>query len=146
VKLTDSVNSLCCDIGTTDGKGNGVFATREFHVGETVVVAVIASRLKSNSSHATQVSRFEWVLLRGMGSMVNHSCNPNCGVRLNESGGPDLVLSHRPARVVLHRPEERGGRLTPVPRGLEVGSKEWERVSATALGFSQLTTLSRLLD
>jgi uncharacterized protein len=91
LKLTGSVNSLYCKIGTTDGKGNGVFTTREFDVGETVVVAVIASRVESNSSHATQVGRFEWVLLRGMGPMVNHSCNPNCGVRLNESGGPDLV-------------------------------------------------------
>jgi hypothetical protein len=39
--------------------GDGVFATRAFDVGETVVVAVIASRVE--------------------------------GVRLNESGGPDLV-------------------------------------------------------
>jgi uncharacterized protein len=85
------MNSVGCELRTTEGKGEGVFATQGFDVGETVVVAVVEQRGKVNSSHATQVGRFKWVLLGGMGPKVNHSCDPNCGVRLNESGGPDLV-------------------------------------------------------
>jgi uncharacterized protein len=79
------------ELRTIEGKGAGVFAIRDFNVGETVVVAVIERRDTENSAHATQVGRCEWVMLGDMGSMVNHSCDPNCGVRLSEAGGPDLV-------------------------------------------------------
>jgi hypothetical protein len=73
------------------GAGEGVFATRDFKPHETVVRGVIERRLPSNHSHATQVGCREWVLLGGLGSMVNHSCDPNCGIRTNETGAPDLV-------------------------------------------------------
>lgn len=74
-----------------NGKGDGVFASRWFQAGETVLVGVIQRRLSKNTSHATQVGRSEWVLLGGFGPKVNHSCEPNCGVRINDSGAPDLV-------------------------------------------------------
>ena len=76
---------------TTDGKGDGVRATRCFDIGETVMVGVIERRVDRNDSHATQVSRTEWVRHGGLGSKVNHSCSPNCGVRLNDSGACDFV-------------------------------------------------------
>ena len=75
----------------SDGKGDGVFATRRFAVGETVVIGTIERRLDRNDAHATQVSATEWVLHGGLGPKVNHSCDPNCGVRLNEAGAFDLV-------------------------------------------------------
>jgi uncharacterized protein len=75
----------------TDGRGDGVFATRCFVVGETVMVGVIERRVAANDSHATQVSRTEWVRHGGLGPKVNHSCSPNCGVRLNDSGACDFV-------------------------------------------------------
>lgn len=77
--------------GAGDGKGDGVFATRNFQPGETVLVGVIERRLPANHSHATQVSQSDYVLLGGLAPMVNHSCEPNCGIRLNKSGAPDLV-------------------------------------------------------
>ena len=76
---------------TAEGKGDGVFATRCFEVGETVMIGVIERRLAQNNPHASQVSRFGYVLLGGLGPKVNHSCDPNCGVRLNGSGAYDLV-------------------------------------------------------
>jgi hypothetical protein len=76
---------------TGNGKGEGVFATRDFRVGETVMVGVIECRLAENNAHATQVGRNEYVLLAGLASKVNHSCSPNCGVRINSTGAPDLV-------------------------------------------------------
>ena len=74
-----------------NGKGDGVFATRRFAVAETVLVGVIERRVDRNNAHATQVSRSEWVLHGGLGPKVNHCCDPNCGVRLNDAGAFDLV-------------------------------------------------------
>ncbi|HEX2054535.1 MAG TPA: SET domain-containing protein-lysine N-methyltransferase, partial [Actinomycetota bacterium] len=76
---------------TGDGRGEGLFATRRFKPGEVVVVGAIERRLPENHSHATQVGIGQYVLLGGFGSKVNHSCDPNCGVRVNASGAPDLV-------------------------------------------------------
>lgn len=77
---------------TSEGKGDGVFATRSFRCGETAVVGVIVRRLAENYSHASQVGRFEYAELGGLAPKVNHSCDPNCGVLVNESGGYDLVV------------------------------------------------------
>ncbi len=74
-----------------DGRGEGVFATHRFRVGETVLVGEIERRLPGNHSHATQLGLCEYVQVRGLGSKVNHSCDPNCGVRINDFGAPDLV-------------------------------------------------------
>ncbi len=79
------------ELRMTEDKGQGVFATRRFRVGATVVVGVIERRLAKNTAHASQVSRSEFVLLGGMGPKVNHSCDPNCGVRVNTSGAYDLI-------------------------------------------------------
>jgi uncharacterized protein len=76
---------------TTGGKGDGVHATRCFDIGETVMVGAIERRVAGNDSHATQVSRTKWVRHGGLGPKVNHSCSPNCGVQLNDSGACDFV-------------------------------------------------------
>jgi len=83
------------------GRGDGVFATPSFRAGETVIVGIIERRLEKNHSHATQVGRSEYVELAGLGPKVNHSCDPNCGIRINDSGAPDLV-----ARRFIARGEE----------------------------------------
>lgn len=81
-----------CELRTTpDGRGEGVFATRSFRPGETVIVGRIERQVESNHSHATQVGPFEYVELSGLGPMANHSCDPNCGIRTNDRGAPDLV-------------------------------------------------------
>jgi len=56
-----------------------------------VVVGVVERRVKRNHSHATQVGRWEYAGLAGLGPKVNHSCDPNCGIRINDSEAPDLV-------------------------------------------------------
>jgi uncharacterized protein len=75
----------------TDAKGEGVFATRSFRMGETVMIGVIERELAANHSHASQVSAERWVLHGGLVPKVNHSCDPNCGVHLNSSGAHDFV-------------------------------------------------------
>ncbi|MBV9023285.1 MAG: SET domain-containing protein [Streptomycetaceae bacterium] len=75
----------------THEKGEGVFATRPFQIDETVMVGVIDRELDRNHSHASQVSAERFVLHGGLVSKVNHSCEPNCGVRLNAIGAHDFV-------------------------------------------------------
>jgi hypothetical protein len=79
-----------------DDRNDGVFATRGFAVGETVMLGVPGRRTAANHSHANQLSLTEWVLEEGLGPKVNHSCDPNCGVRVNpDVGGFDFVALRR---------------------------------------------------
>lgn len=75
----------------TDDKGEGIFATRSFQIGETVMVGVIDREVDRNHSHASQVSDERFVIHGGLIPKVNHSCDPNCGIRLNASGAHNIV-------------------------------------------------------
>jgi uncharacterized protein len=79
------------ELRRTHEKGEGVFATRPFLTGETVMVGVIDRELDRNHSHASQVGAERFVLHGGLVPKVNHSCEPNCGIRLNASGAHDFV-------------------------------------------------------
>jgi hypothetical protein len=68
-----------------DDRNDGVFATRDFAAGETVLRGVPGRPAPANHSHANQVSLTDWVFEDGLGPLVNHSCDPNCGVRVNEA-------------------------------------------------------------
>jgi len=72
-------------------KGEGIFATKPFEVGDIVMVGIIEEVLSGNHSHASQISENEHVLHAGLISKVNHSCGPNCGIRVNETGAHDFI-------------------------------------------------------
>jgi hypothetical protein len=76
---------------TADGKGDAVLATRRFAAGDTVMVGFLIGALTGNDSHATQVGPNRWARHGGLGPKVNHSCDPNCGVRLNDGQAFDFV-------------------------------------------------------
>jgi len=75
----------------TEGKGEGIFATRSFKTGETVMVGRIEKVLDGNYSHASQIGENKYVLHAGSISKVNHSCDPNCGISVNATGAHDFV-------------------------------------------------------
>jgi uncharacterized protein len=74
-----------------DGTGDAVMTTRAFAAGDTVMVGFLIGPLTGNDSHATQVGPDRWARHGGLGPIVNHSCDPNCGVRLNEEQAFDFV-------------------------------------------------------
>jgi hypothetical protein len=76
---------------TVDGKGDWVVTTRPFAAGETVIVGFLVGPLTGNDAHATQVGPGRWARHGGLGAKVNHSCDPNCGVRLNRGQAFDIV-------------------------------------------------------
>jgi hypothetical protein len=79
------------ELRMTVDTGEGIFATRGFLHGETVMIGRIDHELDHNHPHASQVSEHRFVLHGGLVPKVNHSCEPNCGIRLNSSGAHDLV-------------------------------------------------------
>jgi hypothetical protein len=83
--------TLGIELRATPAKGDGVFTTKRFKAGETVMVGVIEKRLVKNHSHASQLGEHEYGFHAGLISKFNHSCDPNCGIRLNAHGGHDFV-------------------------------------------------------
>lgn len=79
------------EMRSTPGKGQGVFTTRRFAAGKTVMVGVIEKRVAKNHSHASQIGEHEFALHAGLISKFNHSCDPNCGIFLNGEGGHDFI-------------------------------------------------------
>ncbi len=75
-------------------KGEGVFATRAFKAGEIVMRGIIKEILPENDSHATQIGKNTFVRYEGLIPKVNHSCDPNCGIHVNETKGHDFVAIH----------------------------------------------------
>ncbi len=72
-------------------KGEGIFATKSFKIGDIVMVGIIKEVLNGNHSHASQIGKNEYVLHAGWISKVNHSCDPTCGIRVNKTGAHDFV-------------------------------------------------------
>jgi len=72
-------------------KGEGVFATKSFKKGDRVMRGEIVKILGGNHSHAAQIKENVWAFHAGMVHKLNHSCAPNCGIYVNETGGHDFV-------------------------------------------------------
>jgi hypothetical protein len=83
------------------------------------MIGFLIGRLTGNDSHATQVGPSRRARHGGLGPIVNHSCDPNCGVRLNDAQAFDFV-----ARQDLH----------PFP---------WPSPTGTVLGSPLITFTTR---
>ena len=64
---------------------------RGFSRGDIVMVGAIEKELHANHSHASQIGNDRYVLHAGLISKVNHSCEPNCGIHVNETGAHDFI-------------------------------------------------------
>ncbi len=72
-------------------KGRGVFASRCFGKGETVVVGRRVEILPKRTTHSFQIDFDLHIELDEPGVLINHSCSPNTGVRNNLFGAYDFV-------------------------------------------------------
>ena len=76
----------------TPGRGEGIFATQDFQVGEIMMVGRILEHLDGNHSHAAQTGENTFVLHEGIIHKLNHCCEPNCGIHVNETGAHDVIV------------------------------------------------------
>lgn len=72
----------------------GVFALHGFAVGERVLEGVIEAELDRNDAHASQIGEHRFVRHSGLMPLVNHSCDPSCGIAVNPDGAHDLIARH----------------------------------------------------
>jgi len=92
-KLLEHVEraSRDCTVRETGRRGWGVFASRLFVSDEVVIHGSPLRIVEANDSHAVQVGRGRFGYEEGIGSFVNHSCDPNCLVQPSGDARIDLV-------------------------------------------------------
>ncbi len=73
------------------GRGQGIFAVSPLKKGAILYLGILDNRPITNHSHASQISKTQFGFHLGLSSKFNHSCNPNCGIVLNASGGHNIV-------------------------------------------------------
>lgn len=83
--------SVGYELKVSGEKGEGIFATQPFKAGDLVMEGRIEKVLEENHSHASQIGLHTYVFHAGYISKVNHCCDPNCGVKVNETGAHDFV-------------------------------------------------------
>lgn len=86
---------IATELRPTSARGEGVFALKCFEKGDIVLVGVLEKLSIANHSHASQIGKNEFGYHSGLSSKFNHSCDPNCGIQLNSSGGHDLIAMCR---------------------------------------------------
>lgn len=72
-------------------KGRGVFATRKFVQGETIVVGRPIEEVPERTIYSCQMDFNLHVHLDEPACATNHSCDPNTGVMNNQHGGYNFV-------------------------------------------------------
>lgn len=75
------------EIRKVDGKGRSVFARRRFLAGETVVIGRIVRVVPQRTRYSFQLDWDLHVDLDEPAHLLNHSCDPNLGIKRNQFGG-----------------------------------------------------------
>lgn len=89
--LDRNVFSSPLQIRETGGKGRGVFATGGFAEGEVVIVGKPVFRSPERTWQTVQIDVDAHVRISVPFEFVNHSCDPNCGIKPNRHAAYDLV-------------------------------------------------------
>ncbi|NKC12397.1 MAG: SET domain-containing protein-lysine N-methyltransferase [Gammaproteobacteria bacterium] len=76
-------------------KGRGIFARQDFESDEIVIIGTPVVTSVERTWQTLQIDVDTHVRVDEPFELVNHSCDPNCGVRANEVGGYDLVARRK---------------------------------------------------
>ena len=79
------------ELKNSDDRGAGVICKKSFKAGQVVMRGAIDEVLSVNTVHTSQSGRNAFVVPVGLMAFVNHCCNPNCGIQVNETGAHDYV-------------------------------------------------------
>ncbi|HVV26168.1 MAG TPA: SET domain-containing methyltransferase [Candidatus Saccharimonadales bacterium] len=78
-------------ITKTTAKGSGVFAAKNIKKGQLVVHGRGLYRVKDRTVHSFQLGKDKFMQLDKLARSINHSCEPNLGVRNNDCNGYDFI-------------------------------------------------------
>ena len=109
-------------VAVAEAKGLGVFAARDFARGETVIVGKAIEYPAERTRMSVQLDWARHVEMDTPAALLNHSCEPNLGVRENQWCAYDFVARRdyprgRRARVRLRDDGALVSRLSFVPCG-----------------------------
>ena len=84
-------NQLSVIILESPGKGRGVFAGKNIKKDEIVVIGKPVEKSLKRTWQTLQMDVDTHVRMDEPFELVNHSCDPNCGIKINEFNGYNLV-------------------------------------------------------
>ncbi len=79
------------EVRETDFKGKGVFSLRQLSKDDVAIVGIPTSESPKRNWKTLQMDVDTHVLLDAPFEYVNHSCDPNCGIKPNQNNGYNLV-------------------------------------------------------
>ncbi|MBI4137175.1 SET domain-containing protein-lysine N-methyltransferase [Candidatus Roizmanbacteria bacterium] len=83
------------EVREIDRKGKGVFAVKKFSREDVVVIGRIAQIVPKRTSHSFQIAYNQHVDLDEPARLINHSCDPNCGIQQNVFGGYSFIAMRK---------------------------------------------------
>lgn len=83
--------SFFLEVRKTSDKGLGVYALKAFHPGE-LILSIIGTLVEEQTEHSIQVDWNRHLVVTNPACFINHSCEPNLGLRTNKNGLPDLYV------------------------------------------------------
>ncbi len=78
-------------IRKTSDKDFGLFATRDFMKGEIVVQGKKIKKVPDRTMHSFQIDKATHIQLDKKSRSINHSCDPNMGIRNNKFNAYDFI-------------------------------------------------------
>ncbi|AOS61829.1 SET domain [Actinoalloteichus hymeniacidonis] len=90
-RITGNIDGAGLQIVVDPDKGRCVVSTSEFAIGQTVVVGDVERIVPTRTTHSFQVGWDSHVDLTTPARDINHSCDPNTGIRDNDRGGFDFI-------------------------------------------------------
>ena len=83
-------------IKDSDNKGLGLFASRDFAVGDLVMSSTPDVTTSTRDSHTVQIDWDRHILMDLPAVLINHSCDANVGVQNNETNDAYVFWAIRP--------------------------------------------------
>lgn len=78
-------------LDTSDNRGRGVFAARDFLPGEVVIIGLVDRLERIRTTNSIQLNWNVHALFEKPAVVVNHSCDPNLAIVPNRFGAYDLI-------------------------------------------------------
>ncbi len=91
VRMKNQLMGSLITIKSTPDRGVGVFANQNIKKGQLVVHGRGLYKVKEITVHSFQVGKNAYMQLDKVSRSINHSCDPNTGIRSNDCRGYNFI-------------------------------------------------------